>query len=128
MLELFLCIVVVCIVGAAFFMLKAPTIQTIDEFDDITDNERLLINLVPEIHQYDMLLYARTLELTPELQSFILDKKEILDSISWFMLAKVAEHDAEKRQKWSNNRFAQTHEDYKTKAIKKSLSRHKQFK
>ena len=43
------------------------------------------------------------------------------------MLMKVAEHDVEKRQKWSDDRLTQVSEDYKTKAIKNSLNKFKKF-
>lgn len=70
------------------------------EFEPITDDEALLLTVVDEKHYADLLRYARTMEMSQELQSHLKDDKLALESISYYMLCKAAKIENDKKERW----------------------------
>ena len=74
------------------------------EHEPITDEELLLLTLVDDKHQPALLTYVRTLNMSNDLQDYLKDKKEALESISYYMLTQSAKVEQEKKDKWEKSR------------------------
>jgi hypothetical protein len=89
------CIIIVAIVIAALKFDKDLT-----EFEPITDEELLLLQLVDEKYYADLLTYVRTFSISIEFQDYIANKKDALKAISYYICIQAAKKEKEKREKW----------------------------
>lgn len=74
-------------------------------YEPVTEEELLLLTLVEDQFYPDLLTYMRTLEMSPELQDYLKDKKDVLESISYFMMTQAAKSEQEKRERLERDRM-----------------------
>lgn len=84
----------------AVMMVAAWLYDPLDEYEPVTDEELLLLTVVDEKYYVDLLDYVRTLRMSPELQDYLKDRKESLESISYFLLTQMSMKEQEKRERF----------------------------
>lgn len=74
------------------------------EYEPISNEELLLLTLVDEEFYTQLLEYVRTMNMSLDLQNYLRDKKDVLESISYYMLTRVAQSEQEKKERWEKDR------------------------
>jgi hypothetical protein len=86
------------------FKLAQYFIDPLKKFEPVTDEELLLLTVVSEDQYKNLLSYIRTLNMSIELQNYLSNKKDALESISYFMMLKAARIEQEKKKRWESER------------------------
>jgi len=82
----------------------------LSKYEPISEEEMLLLTLVDEEFFPHLLEYVRTLRMSIELQDHLKDRKESLESISYFMLVQAARSEQEKKDRWEKDRSSRKNE------------------
>lgn len=102
MYELIVAILLVCLVIG---LIKKRFDDPLQKYEPVTDDELLLLTLIDESYYGDLLFYVRTMTMTPALQDYLADKKNVLEALSYYMLLQSARIEQEKKDKWQNERI-----------------------
>ena len=99
-------------------------VDPLEKYEPISDDEFLLLTVVDESLYEDLLCYTRTMLMSVRLQDFLSDKKDALESISYYMMLQVLKSEQEKKEKWQRDRGAVvTNRAHNEKMILKRLGK-----
>ena len=73
-------------------------------FEPISNDELLLLSSFDDDLIEDVLTYIRTMSMSVRLQDHLSDKKELLETLSYFMLLQAAKQECEKKEQWEKER------------------------
>ena len=107
MLELTVCLLVVSVLITYIVRhIRNKSYNPLEKFEPISDDEALLLTIVSDELQVDLLTYARTMVMSGALQVFLSDKKDALESVSYYMLLQTVKKEQDKKDKWEQDRVA----------------------
>jgi hypothetical protein len=95
-----LVVAIILFAGIVYYLKRDP----LRSFEPIDDEELLLLSTIDESFYADLLIYLRTLQMSAKLQDYLKDRRDALESISYFMMLKAARSEDEKRKKWEEER------------------------
>lgn len=93
-------LIVLCIL---VFFLRKGALDPLSKFEPITDDELLLLSIIDESFYEDMLVYARTMKMSIELEDYLSDKKDILETLSYYMMLQFAKIEKEKKEQFESS-------------------------
>lgn len=91
--------IIIVVIGLIAWLKKDP----LSRFEPVSDDELLLLTIVPEDMYEDLLTYARTLKMSERLQTYLSDKKDCLDALSYFMLIQSAKEEQKRKETLYND-------------------------
>lgn len=102
MILVLLSLAIIFFAGVVYYLKRDP----LRSFEPVDDEELLLLSTIDESFYADLLIYLRTLQMSARLQDHLKDRRDALESISYFMMLKAARSEDEKRKKWEEERVA----------------------